>query len=113
MISVSDLHASYEGTEILHGISAEFPEGKISVIIGPNGCGKSTTMRSLVRMVPSMSGEVILNGNSLDDISSRELAQKIAYLPQSRSVPDITVERLVLHGRFPYLSYPRRYRKED
>ena len=113
MISVSDLHASYEGTEILHGISAEFPEGKISVIIGPNGCGKSTTMRSLVRMVASMSGEVILNGNSLDDISSRELAQKIAYLPQSRSVPDITVERLVLHGRFPYLSYPRRYRKED
>jgi len=46
-------------------------------------------------------------------LTPQELARRIAYMPQSRNVPDITVERLVLHGRFPYLSYPRRYRKED
>ena len=113
MISITDLHASYDGAEILHGISAAFPEGKISVIMGPNGCGKSTTLRSLVRMVPEMSGSLTLDGQDLGSLTPRELARRIAYLPQSRNVPDISVERLVLHGRFPYLSYPRRYRKED
>ena len=113
MISITDLHASYDGAEILHGISAAFPEGKISVIMGPNGCGKSTTLRSLVRMVPEMSGSLTLDGQDLGLLTPRELARRIAYLPQSRNVPDISVERLVLHGRFPYLSYPRRYRKED
>ena len=113
MISISDLHASYEGAEILHGISAAFPEGKISVIMGPNGCGKSTTLRALVRMVPETSGSMTLDGQALCSLTPQELARKIAYLPQSRNVPDITVERLVMHGRFPYLSYPRRYRKED
>ncbi|MCR5173885.1 MAG: ABC transporter ATP-binding protein [Oscillospiraceae bacterium] len=113
MISISDLHASYEGTEIIHGISAVFPTGKISVIMGPNGCGKSTTLRSLVHMVPEMRGTVALDGQNLAALTPQELAKRIAYLPQSRNVPDITVERLVIHGRFPYLSYPRRYRKED
>ena len=113
MISISDLHASYEGAEIIHGISADFPEGKISVIMGPNGCGKSTTLRSLVHMVPEMTGAVTLDGQDLGALTPQELARRIAYLPQSRNVPDITVERLVIHGRFPYLSYPRRYRKED
>ena len=113
MISISDLHASYEGAEILHGIDAAFPDGKISVIMGPNGCGKSTTLRSLVRMVPEASGSLSLDGQDLSALAPQELARRIAYLPQSRNVPDIAVERLVLHGRFPYLSYPRRYRKED
>ncbi len=113
MISIKDLYASYEGAEILHGISAEFPTGKISVLMGPNGCGKSTTLRALVRMVPEAKGELALDGQALSALSAQELARRIAYMPQSRNVPDITVERLVLHGRFPYLSYPRRYRKED
>jgi iron complex transport system ATP-binding protein len=113
MISITDLHASYEGAEILHGISAAFPEGKISVLMGPNGCGKSTTLRSLIRLVPETSGDIRLDGRDLAELSQRELARRVAYLPQSRNVPDITVERLVMHGRFPYLSYPRRYRRED
>ncbi len=113
MIRIRDLYASYEGAEILHGVSADFPEGKISVILGPNGCGKSTTLRTLVRMVPDCTGSETLDGQELSDLSPQALARLIAYLPQSRNVPDITVERLVMHGRFPYLSYPRRYRKED
>ena len=113
MISITGLHASYEGAEILHGISAAFPEGKISVLMGPNGCGKSTTLRSLIRLVPETSGDIRLEGRALAEFSQQELARRIAYLPQSRNVPDITVERLVMHGRFPYLSYPRRYRRED
>ncbi len=113
MIELKDLHASYDGTEVLHGIDAQFPGGKISVLCGPNGCGKSTTVKALLRLVPEMRGGVILDGTPLESLTQRELAQRIAYVPQSRNVPDITVYRLVMHGRFPYLSYPRRYRRED
>jgi len=113
MISVKALRASYDGIEILHGITAGFPEGKISAVIGPNGSGKSTMLRSLIRLVPDISGHIDMDGKDLMEMSQQELARLIAYLPQSRNVPDISVQRLVMHGRFPYLSYPRRYRKED
>ena len=75
MISISDLHASYEGTEILHGISADFPEGRISALIGPNGCGKSTTLRSLVRLVPEASGTFRLDGRDLAGLTLKTLAR--------------------------------------
>lgn len=113
MITVSDLRASYEGEEVLHGVSARFPREKISVILGPNGCGKSTTLKTILRLLPMDAGAVTVDGKDLASLSQQELARAVAYLPQGRNIPDITVERLVLHGRFPYLSYPRRYRKED
>ena len=56
---------------------------------------------------------MLVDGESADRLTRRQLAQKVTYLPQSRSVPNITAYRMVLHGRFPYLSYPRRYRPED
>ena len=113
MITVSGLKAGYEGEEILHGVSGSVPAGKISVVIGPNGSGKSTFLRTIVRLVPTLSGSIFLDGSPLEQFSRQELARRIAYLPQSRNVPDITVNRMVMHGRFPYLSYPRRYSKED
>ena len=58
-------------------------------------------------------GSVILEGQDLLTCDRQERARKVAFLPQNRQVPEITVKNLVLHGRFPYLSYPRRYRQED
>ena len=113
MIELKGLYASYDGAEILHGIDARFPKGKISVLCGPNGCGKSTTVKALLRLVPEVKGTILIEGTPLGSLSQSELARRVAYVPQSRNVPDITVYRLVMHGRFPYLSYPRRYRKED
>ena len=113
MIELKGLYASYDGAEILHGVDARFPKGKISVLCGPNGCGKSTTVKALLRLVPEVKGGIFIEGTPLGSLSQGELARRVAYVPQSRNVPDITVYRLVMHGRFPYLSYPRRYRKED
>ena len=113
MITVSGLKAGYEGEEILHGVNGSVPAGKISVVIGPNGSGKSTFLRTIVRLVPILSGSIFLDDTSLELFSRQELARRIAYLPQSRNIPDITVKRMVMHGRFPYLSYPRRYSKKD
>ena len=113
MLEIRNLHAGYGGTEILHGVDLSLPAGAVTVIVGPNGCGKSTLLKTIAGINPLMSGQVCLDGTDLEDLSPVMRARQVSYLSQSRQAADITVQRLVLHGRFPYLSYPRRYRRED
>ena len=113
MIELHNVCAGYHGIEVLHHINLTIEKGKITVFVGPNGCGKSTLLKALTRFNPHFSGKILVNGMEIEQYSSIKLAREIAYLPQSRTVPEITVLKMVLHGRFPYLSYPRRYRKED
>lgn len=96
----------------MRNISLTIARGAVTVIAGPNGCGKSTLLKALTGILPA-TGSVMLEGQELLNLSGRELAQKVAFLPQNRQTPQITVKNLVLHGRFPYLSYPRRYRQQD
>jgi iron complex transport system ATP-binding protein len=90
-----------------------FARGGVTVLIGPNGCGKSTLIKTAAGLLRPVSGEVLIEDKPLTAHTPKELARRIAYLPQSRQLPAITAERMVLHGRFPYLGYPRRYRAED
>lgn len=112
MLKIQNLSAGYPGHPVLQDISLTIPSGKVTAIAGPNGCGKSTLLKALCGILPAK-GSVSWGGRELTGLAPRELARVIAYLPQNRQVPEITAERLVLHGRFPYLSYPRRYREED
>lgn len=113
MIELKDLSAGYGGRDVVHGISLAFPPGRVLALLGPNGCGKSTLLRTALGLNPKSGGEVLMDGSPLESLTPRERALKAAYLSQSRSTPNITAYRMVLHGRFPHLSYPRRYRKED
>lgn len=113
MLEIKNIHAGYFKKDVLHGVSLDAHTGQITAILGPNGCGKSTLLKSICGIIPVTSGQVLLNGENLSALPQNQIAQKIAYLSQSKQIPDITVKRLVLHGRFPYLSYPRRYRQED
>ena len=113
MLEIRNLFAGYFGKEVLHGISATAHAGQITVVIGPNGCGKSTLLKTICGILPAASGRVLLDEQELLVLPQKMLARKVSYLAQNRQTSDITVERLVLHGRFPYLSYPRHYRKED
>lgn len=113
MIELKELRAGYGTFEVLHGISIAFPPGQVTAIAGPNGCGKSTLLRAVLGMVQHMGGQVLFDGVPAEELSSRDIAQRAAYMPQDRPVPSISVRRMALHGRFPYLSYPRRYRRED
>lgn len=113
MLEIRNLTAGYPGRQVLYSFSACIPAGQVTVLLGPNGCGKSTFLKTLCGILAPSGGEITLAGEDLLSLAPRTLAQRVAYLSQGRRVPDITVGRLVLHGRFPYLSYPRRYRRED
>lgn len=113
MLNVCGLTAGYGSKMILRDLSFQAEQGAITTLIGINGCGKTTLLKTLIGLLPLASGEILADEQPLSTLSGAKRAQKIAYLPQNRDVPAMTVEELVLQGRFPYLSYPRRYRKED
>lgn len=113
MIELRNLSSGYHNQPVLNKISLRLEPGQLTVLIGPNGCGKSTLLKTAIGLMPKQCGEILLDGVPLENLSGKEVARRVSYLSQSRTVPDITVEKLVLHGRFPYLSYPRRYSAED
>ena len=113
MIELKNICAGYEGKTVLKDANVTFEPGKITVLVGPNGCGKSTLLKAVVRINPHTSGSIFVNGTSIEQLSSAKLAQNVAYLAQNKKAPDISVMKMVLHGRFAYLSYPRKYRPQD
>ncbi|WP_367925414.1 ABC transporter ATP-binding protein [uncultured Ruthenibacterium sp.] len=113
MIELIELDAGYRGRAVLQKVNLSFPEGYVTVLLGPNGCGKSTLLKTALGLLPSLGGEIKYDGTPLSTLTPVEIARRAAYMAQSRGVPSIEVERMVLHGRFPYLSFPRRYRKSD
>ena len=112
MLEIQGLRAGYPGNPVLENVCLTIPRGTVTAILGPNGCGKSTLLKALAGILPA-TGSVKLDGQELLALPGRELAKQVAFLPQNRPIPEIRVKNLVLHGRFPYLSYPRRYRQED
>ncbi|WP_019229425.1 ABC transporter ATP-binding protein [Sedimentibacter sp. B4] len=117
MISLKNVTAGYNGREIIKNIDISFEEGTITTIIGKNGCGKTTLLKTSSNLLKTMSGEVIIdvNGKNLDlsTMKSQDIARYISYLPQNKEVPNITVYGLVMHGRFPYLNFSRIPQKSD
>ena len=113
MLEIRNINGGYNKKQVLHDVSFYAQKGKITSILGSNGSGKSTLLKSLCSIIPVTSGEVLLDNKNLLGLPQNEIAQKIAYLSQTKQIPDISVKRLVLHGRFPYLNYPRRYKEKD
>ena len=113
MIRLEDLTAGYGGTPVIRGISLDFRPGEVLALLGPNGCGKSTLLKAALGLLPAMDGQVLYDGREIRQMKRKEIARQAAFLTQSRNTPSIQALRMVLHGRFPYLSYPRQYRKED
>lgn len=113
MLELKNISSGYGSKTVLAGVTASFEKGKLTSIIGANGSGKSTLLKAILGILPLSEGEIAVDGTDLRSMSRNEIAKKIAYLAQGKNTPDMTVEQMVLHGRFPYLSYPRRYKKAD
>ena len=113
MLELKNITAGYGKQTVLDGVTASFEKGKLTSVIGVNGCGKSTLLKSALGILPHARGEISIDGQRLATMSRNDIARRIAYLQQGKSTPDMTVGQMVLHGRFPYLSYPRRYTRRD
>ncbi|MBW0284316.1 iron-dicitrate transporter ATP-binding subunit [Rhodococcus sp. FH8] len=104
----------YADRTIVDELSLEIPDGGFTVVVGPNGCGKSTLLRALGRMLTPRSGRVVLDGNDIRSYRTKEVARRIALLPQSPLSPGaISVADLVSRGRYPYQSMLRQWSPED
>ena len=113
IIKAQNISVSINEKEIVHGISLDIPEGKVTAIIGPNGCGKSTTLKALSRILP-YKGSVTFKGQEMSTLSQREFAKCLAILTQSPQAPsDLTVNDLVEMGRFPHRGFLGRAGKDD
>ncbi|TWH57290.1 iron complex transport system ATP-binding protein [Desulfitobacterium sp. LBE] len=102
-IATECLAIAYEDKMVVDNLDMQIPQGKITTIIGANGCGKSTVLKAVGRILKPKGGMVYLNGEDIRRLSTREVAQKMAILPQSPQAPaGLTVGELVAYGRFPH-----------
>lgn len=114
LLRTHDLSVSYGSTEIIHAVDISIRRAEIAAIIGPNGSGKSTLLKALARLLKPRSGVVEFLGTDIWSRTEREIAQRIAFLPQSADPPgDITVLELVRMGRLPHRKFWDTFSKED
>lgn len=101
--SVKELSFAYGKHEVLKGLSFNLHEGKITTLIGANGCGKSTLFNLMTKNLKPDSGDITLNGKNIEDIRLKDFAKQAAIVHQYNTAPaDLTVEKLISYGRTPY-----------
>ncbi|WP_019143955.1 ABC transporter ATP-binding protein [Aeromicrobium massiliense] len=108
------LSLAYDDRTVVDQLDVELPDGAITVIVGANACGKSTLLRGLARLLKPESGRVLLDGESVHEMASKDVAQVLGLLPQTPLAPDgITVGDLVGRGRYPHQGFFRRWTADD
>jgi iron complex transport system ATP-binding protein len=105
---------AYDDHVVVDGLDLEVPHGQITAIVGANACGKSTLLRALARLLTPTAGTVLLDGQEITRLPTREVARRLGMLPQGPVAPEgLTVEDLVSRGRFPHQRLLRRWSAED
>lgn len=108
------LSLGYGNREVIHGVNISIPEGKTVGIIGPNGCGKSTLLKAFAGCLKPSGGIIKYDGMDIRSINHKNLAKKIAYIPQMLDIKiDIPVQQLISYGRYPYGNWMGRLSKKD
>ena len=113
-LSAEQITLAYGDRTVVEGLDLAIAPGKITVIVGANGCGKSTLLRALARLISPREGQVILDGSSLQQQPSREIARTLGLLPQRPVAPEgIAVADLVGRGRHPHQRMLARWSPRD
>ncbi|MFB7053854.1 ABC transporter ATP-binding protein [Streptomyces vinaceus] len=113
-LAASGLTLAYEDRVVVEELDLSVPDGEVTVIVGPNACGKSTTLRALGRLLRPRAGAVLLDGAALSSLPTRRIAQTIGLLPQSPTAPEaITVADLVARGRQPHQRWWQQWSETD
>lgn len=106
MLRIEDLQAGYGDRAVLRGVSLLVNPGEVVALVGPNGCGKTTLLKAVTRVVPWIAGDVFAGEASVRDLSTRELSRRIAVVPQNPQLPlGYTASEAVLMGRTPHLGF--------
>ncbi|QNK89153.1 ABC transporter ATP-binding protein [Sporosarcina sp. resist] len=111
---VDQVAIGFSNTLIIDDLSVSISKEKITTIIGPNGCGKSTLLKAISRILKTKSSAVYLDGRAIHQLETKEVAKKMAILPQTAEAPGgLSVFELVSYGRFPHQSGFGSLKKED
>lgn len=113
MMRLDGLCAGYGAEDKLFSVSALFENGALTGLIGPNGSGKSTLIKAAAGQLRPSAGQVLLDGTPIAHLGPRVLARRLAYMPQTRGAPGITVRQLAAHGRYPHLGFGRALTRGD
>ncbi|MEK4063336.1 MULTISPECIES: ABC transporter ATP-binding protein [unclassified Paenibacillus] len=114
MIKINNLSFRYGERDILKSISASISMQKITAVLGPNGCGKSTLFGLMTKNLKPLDGGVYLNGLNIRSIRLKEFSQRVAIVHQVNSAPqDLTVKSLIANGRTPYTAFLSSNSEED
>lgn len=104
----------YGARTVIDDLDVVIPPGLVTTIIGPNGCGKSTLLRTLSRLLKPAAGTVVLDGEDIAGLRTRDVAKKLGLLPQAPVAPEgLTVADLVARGRHPHQSWLRQWSSDD
>jgi len=113
-LAAHGLRVGYDERVVINDLSVVIPDDSFTVIVGPNACGKSTLLRSLARILKPAGGAVLLDGEEISGLRSKEVARRLGLLPQSSIAPEgITVSDLVGRGRYPHQSLLRQWSEQD
>ncbi|GAA2358552.1 ABC transporter ATP-binding protein [Streptomyces cuspidosporus] len=113
-LTARGLTLAYEDRTVVDDLDLEIPHGKVTVIVGPNACGKSTLLRALGRLLRPRRGAVLLDGTELSRLPTKRIAQAIGLLPQTPVPPEgITVADLVSRGRQPHQKWWQQWSEAD
>lgn len=104
-LAAREVTLAYEGNVVAEHLDLDITDGDITAIVGPNACGKSTLLRALARLLVPRAGSVLLDGEQIHRLPTKEVARRLGLLPQNPSAPDgILVGDLVARGRTPHQS---------
>lgn len=113
-LSADSLTLKHGKISIIEHLDVSLPEGKVTAIVGPNGCGKSTLLNGLSRVHIPSGGAVLLDGKDIHSLPSKDVARRLALLPQDTLAPDgITIEELIRFGRHPHQSLLKQWAMDD
>jgi iron complex transport system ATP-binding protein len=113
-LRATNLMLAYDDASIIEDLSMTIPQGKITVLVGANGCGKSTLLRGISRLLKPKRGNVILSGQDIWKMPTKQLAQRLGILPQGPTAPEgLTVHELVAQGRYPHQSWFQQWSADD
>ncbi|MFD8899075.1 MULTISPECIES: ABC transporter ATP-binding protein [Streptomyces] len=113
-LAARGVSVGYGARSVIDGLDVVIPPGVITTIIGPNGCGKSTLLRTLSRLLRPTGGTVVLDGEDIAALRTRDVAKKLGLLPQAPVAPEgLTVSDLVARGRHPHQSWLRQWSSDD